>query len=307
MSEPFLVAAAQVAPVFLDLEGCLEIACKWIAEAGEKGVRVLVFPETWLPGYPVWLDSAPEAALWNHPPVKAIYRRLVENCPQIPSPATERLCAAAAEAGLTLVMGLQERDGKTLYNSMVYISEDGELLGLHRKLVPTYTERLLWGRGDGSTLTVVDTPVGRVGGLVCWEHWMPLARQAMHQKRESVHAAVWPSVNEVHMLASRSYAFEGRCFVVAAGSVLRREHFPEGLELLEQMPGDGPFMRGGSAVIGPDGAILAGPAGEEETLVIAEVYPGRIAEESMTLDVSGHYSRPDVFTLVVDERPRSGG
>ena len=307
MTEPFLVAAAQVAPAFLDLEGCLEIACKWIAEAGKKGVRVLVFPETWLPGYPVWVDSAPEAALWNHPPVKAIYRRLVENCPEIPSPATERLCAAAAEAGLTLVMGLQERDGKTLYNSMVYISEEGELLGLHRKLVPTYTERLLWGRGDGSTLTVVDTPVGRVGGLVCWEHWMPLARQAMHQKRESVHAAVWPSVNEVHMLASRHYAFEGRCFVVAAGSVLRREHFPKGLELLEQMPGDGPFMRGGSAIIGPDGAILAGPAGEEETLVIAEVDPGRITEESMTLDVSGHYSRPDVFTLVVDERPRRGG
>ena len=307
MNEKIIVAAAQLAPAFLDMDACVDIACKWIAEAGKQGVRVLVFPETWLPGYPVWLDRTPEASFWDHPPAKEIFGRLMENSPRIPSPEIDKLCKAAAKAKLTLVMGLQEREGNTLYNTMLYISEQGEILGKHRKLVPTYTERLIWGRGDGSTLTVVDTPVGRVGGLVCWEHWMPLTRQAMHNQTELIHAAVWPSMNEVHMLASRSYAFEGRCFVVATGSVLRREHLPKGLELLDDMPGDGPWMMGGSAVIGPNAEIVAGPAGEEETLVVAEIDPQLAAQESMTLDVSGHYSRPDVFTFTVNDEERQGG
>lgn len=307
MSEKIIVAAAQVAPAFLDLDACVDIACNWIAEAGKQGVRVLVFPETWLPGYPVWLDRTPEATFWNHPPAKEIFGRLMENSPRISSPAIDKLCKAAAKAKLTLVMGLQERDGNTLYNSMVYISEKGEILGKHRKLIPTYTERLVWGRGDGSTLTVVDTPVGRVGGLVCWEHWMPLARQAMHNQHELIHAAVWPSVVDVHMLASRTYAFEGRCFVIAAGSVLRREHLPSGFELLDAMPGDGILMFGGSAVIGPNARVLAGPVKNEEELVVAEIDPQLAVQESMTLDVSGHYSRPDVFTLIVNEEERQGG
>ena len=301
MTEKFLVAAAQVPPAFLDLDACIEIACHWIGEAGKKGVRVLVFPETWLPGYPVWLDSSPNAAIWGHPPAKEIFVRLIENSPKIPSPGISSLCTAAAEAGLTLVMGLHERDGNSLYNTMLYISDQGLILGKHRKLIPTYTERLVWGRGDGSTLTVVDTSVGRLGGLVCWEHWMPLVRQAMHEKGELIHAAVWPSVNELHMLASRTYAFEGRCFVIAAGSILEREHLPEDLSILEEMAGDGPWMTGGSAIIGPDTGILAGPVFNEETLLCAEIDPVSVIQESMTLDVSGHYSRPDVFKLIVNE------
>jgi predicted amidohydrolase len=303
MNKPFLVAAAQIAPVFLDLEACVDKACEWITKASGENVEILVFPETWLPGYPVWLDSSPEAATWGHPPAKEIFQRLVENSPEIPSPAIQRLCDACAEAKITVVMGMHERDGNTLYNTMIYISEEGEILGKHRKLIPTYTERLVWGQGDGSTLTVVDTPVGRLGGLVCWEHWMPLARQAMHDKRELVHAAVWPSVNETHLLASRTYAFEGRCFVVAAGSVLCREDLPIGMAILDAIPGDGPFQFGGSVVIGPSAEILAGPVKNEETLVVAEVDPARVVQESMTLDVSGHYSRPDVFTLLVNENP----
>lgn len=306
MSETILIAAAQVAPAFLDMEASLEIAIHWIKEARKSGVRLLVFPETWFPGYPVWLDSSPGAAMWDYPPAKAVFRRLMENSPSIPSDFTNRLCSTVAEAGLTLVMGLHERDGNTLYNSMLYISEQGELLGKHRKLVPTYAERLLWGHGDGSTLTVVDTPIGRVGGLVCWEHWMPLARQVMHEKGEIIHAAVWPSVDDNHLLASRAYAFEGRCFVVAVGSVLRRDNMPTGLEILDQILGDGPFLTGGSVIIGPDATIKAGPAGDKETLLIAEIDPGQIAEAALTLDVCGHYARPDVFTLVVNEQPMRG-
>jgi len=306
MTQKFLAAAAQVAPAFLDLEGCLDIACKWIEKAGEDGVRVLVFPETWLPGYPVWLDHSPHAALWDHPPAKEVFGRLMENSPTIKSPVLQRLCAAAAQTGLNLVMGIHERDGNTLYNTMVYISEKGQILGKHRKLIPTYTERLVWGRGDGSTLTVVDTSCGRLGGLICWEHWMPLARQAMHDKHELLHAAVWPAVKELHQLASRSYAFEGRCFVIAAGSILDRSHLPDDLSLLNEMPGDGPWLTGGSMIIGPDAKILAGPVDNKETLVIAEIDPGDSARESMTLDVSGHYSRPDIFRLAVNEESQSG-
>ncbi len=299
------IAAAQVAPAYLDLEASLATADRWIAEAGKQGVQLLVFPETWLPGYPFWLDVSPEMGLWDYAPTKAVFRRLFENSVDVPGPVTERLGKAARRAGLNLVMGINERDGGTLYNTILYFSEDGELLGKHRKLIPTYTERLVWGRGDGSTLTVVDTPVGRVGGLVCWEHWMPLARQAMHDQRETFHAALWPTVREILLVASRAYAFEGRCFVVAAGSVLRREHLPTGLALLDSLEGDGPWMRGGSAIIGPDGAVIAGPAGEEETLLTAEIDPGRILEELMTLDVSGHYARPDVFILHVRRDPQT--
>lgn len=303
MNEKFLAAVAQVAPAYLDLDACLDIACQWINKAGQKRVKILVFPETWIPGYPVWLDNSPNAALWDYPPAKQIFARLVENSPQINSPEVERLCAAAADANLTLVMGLHEREGNTLYNSILYISDKGRVLGVHRKLIPTFTERLVWGRGDGSSLTVIDTSHGRLGGLVCWEHWMPLARQAMHDKHEIIHAALWPFVRDLHLMASRTYAFEGRCFVVAAGSLLNRQDMPSGLELLDEMPGDGPFLSGGSAIIGPDARILAGPVHNEETLLTAEIDPSLIAQESMTLDVSGHYSRPDVFKLIVNEEP----
>ena len=306
MTEKFFVAAAQVAPAFLNLEACLDIACTWIEKAGRRGVKLLVFPETWLPGYPVWLDNIPNAAQWDYPPAKEIFARLVENSPQVESAAVTRLCSAAAEANLNLVMGLHERDGNTLYNSMLYISDEGKVLGKHRKLIPTYTERLIWGRGDGSTLTVVDTSIGRIGGLVCWEHWMPLARQAMHDKRELIHAAVWPSVHERHLMASRTYAFEGRCFVIAAASILNPHHFPDDIELLKDAPDEGYWITGGSAIIGPDAQILAGPVEDEETLLVAEIDPTMVARESLTLDVSGHYSRPDVFKLIINEDPLSG-
>ena len=304
-SPTFIASAVQVAPAYLDLPASLALAEKWIAEAGRTGAALAVFPETWLPGYPVWLDLCPSAAQWNHPPVKAVFRRTFENSVEIPSPATDQLCRAARSAKVFVVMGLNERVGGTLYNSMLYISAEGEIVGVHRKLMPTYTERLIWGMGDGSTLTVVDSPLGRIGGLVCWEHWMPLTRQAMHAQRETVHAAVWPSVNEMHQVASRSYAFEGRTFVVACGTVLTPAHLPTDLQLLKEIPSDEHLMFGGSAIIGPDGKYLAGPAGAEETLVTAEIDPARITEELMTLDVCGHYDRPDVFSMTVNTRSQS--
>lgn len=296
--DPITVAAIQHPPVFLDLGGSLAKAESLIREAAGQGAQLLVFPETWLPGYPVWLDVAPGAALWDHPPAKEVFTILFENSVEIPGPTVARLSAVARDTKTTVVMGLNERDGGTLYNTMLFIGADGELLGVHRKLIPTYSERTVWGRGDGSTMTVVDTAVGRVGGLICWEHWMPLARHALHLERELIHVAQWPTVKEMHLVASRHYAFEGRCFVVAAGTVLHQRDLPD-LELFGEIPGspDDLLMRGGSAIIDPQGSLLAGPLADEEGILLAEVHPRKATEGLMTMDAAGHYARPDVFAF----------
>ena len=305
------VAAVQAAPVFLDREASVAKACRLIAEAGANGAQLAVFPETWLPGYPVWLDVAPGAALWDHQPAKDAFVRLVANAVEVPGPTTDALAAAASEAGCAVVIGINERErgrpSGTLYNTIVYLGADGRLIGKHRKLMPTYTERLVWGQGDGSTLGVFDTPLGRVGGLVCWEHWMPLARHAMHVAGEQIHAALWPTVEDIHLVASRHYAFEGRCFVIAVGSVLRRDQVPEDLMILRSVVGDSDadLLAGGSVIIGPDGHCLAGPLGTEEAILYADLDLGRIPAEHLTFDAVGHYGRPDVFTLTVNTAPQT--
>ncbi len=305
----FKVAVVQDSPIFLDLGASVEKACRLIGEAAATGAKLIVFSETWLPGYPVWLDEATGAALWDHPPAKAVFRRLFENSPTIPGPEVGRLGQAAKEAGAVVVLGLHERDGGTLYNTMVYLGSDGRVLGKHRKLVLTYTERLVWGRGDGSTLTVVETDFGRIGGLVCWEHWMPLARAAMHRKGELVHVAQWPSVKEMHQVASRQYAFEGGCFVVAAGTILRRRDLSGlSLALLDEIPGEAERLLqfGGSAIISPNGDYLAGPIFDEIAILTAEIDPNAAIEGRLTLDTDGHYARPDVFQLYVNEKTAEG-
>jgi predicted amidohydrolase len=297
------VAAIQAAPVFLDRDASVTKARGLIAEAGRLGAELAVFPETWLPGYPVWFDRAPGSVLWDDPAAKAVYARLVANAVEVPGPAIDALATAAAAAGCAVVMGINERDprSRTLYNTIVTIDADGRLAGTHRKLAPTYAERLVWGRGGGGDLRAFPTAAGKVGGLVCWEHWMPLARHAMHLTGEEVHAALWPDVDDIHHLASRHYAFEGRCFVVAVGAVLRKRDLPADLELFDGIPGgpDELLLRGGSAIIGPDGMVMAGPAGAEETILLADLPFERIAAESMTFDAVGHYARPDVFRVEI--------
>ena len=318
MNQPLIAAVVQHAPVFMNLEASLDRACSLVEQAAQQGAHLIAFPETWLPGYPVWLDVAPGAALWDHAPAKELYRHLVDQSLTIPGPHLGRLLDVAHGTGSSLVMGAHERLGGTLYNTMVYVHPDGKRYELHRKLMPTYTERLLWGRGDGSTLGAWDTSLGRVGGLICWEHWMPLARAAMHSHQEEVHVAQWPYVKELHHIASRHYAFEGQCFVLAAGSVLRKGEALEGLrlsepagsgaeELLDSMPGsdDGWLLRGGSAIIAPDTSYLAGPVYEEACTLYAELNPALIDEGRMALDTDGHYARPDVFRLEVDDRPQA--
>jgi nitrilase len=311
------VAIVQHAPVFLNLDKSVELACELIEEAARAGARVIAFGETWLPGYPVWIDSAPNAALWGNPAAQQVYRTLVESSISLPGPHVDRLLAAAATASAWVVMGAHERRGGTLYNSLLYLDPAGACVTVHRKLVPTYTERLMWGRGDGSTLSVVDTDFGVLGGLICWEHWMPLARAAMHARHEVVHVAQWPSVRELHQIASRHYAFEGQCFVLAAGCMLSRGQVLEGFRslgldrndaavLLASIPGsaDTLLMNGGSTVIAPDTSVLSAPLFDQEAIVTADVDLGQVAAGHLVMDTNGHYARPDVFRLEVDDRPQ---
>jgi nitrilase len=315
---PFRAAVVQHAPVFLNLEASLEKARTLIEEAADHGAKVIAFPETWLPGYPVWLDSSPKAALWGYPPAKALHQLLVKNSVSIPGKHLDRLLRMAQETGTYIIMGAHELLGGTLYNTMIYIHRDGKEFRLHRKLLPTYTERMVWGRGDGSTLSVLSTEYGNLGGLICWEHWMPLARTAMHAKHETVHVAQWPSVHDLHQLASRHYAFEGQCFVIAVGCALSRGEIIEGFnslgqpnnegaELLEAIPGeeDDLIMKGGSAVIAPTSEYVEGPVFDEACIIYAEIQPDLITQGHLFLDTDGHYSRPDVFHLEVNDQPQS--
>lgn len=302
------VAVVQAA-VAADLASGIERTRALTGDAARNGAALVVFPETWIPGYPAWLDVCRDVALWDHSPVRRVFARMAQNSVVVAGESGRALGEIAREHGVTLVVGVTERieadAGRgTLYNSLLTFGPDGALLNHHRKLVPTYTERMVWGPGDAQGLGAVNTPAGRVGGLICWEHWMPLARQAMHESGEDIHIAVWPTVHEMHQVASRQYAFEGRCFVLAAGSLMRASDLPAELEPHpERVTSPEQFvLRGGSAIVGPDGAYLAGPVYDAPCTLYAELDLNRVREESMSLDVAGHYHRPDCLELVVTRR-----
>ena len=291
------VAIAQAAPAYYNKTASLAKAIELIRRAANAGVALIAFGETWLAGYPVWLDICPGAALWNHEPSKEVFAELRENSVSIDGPEVAQLSQIARDLQIGIVIGINERVErgpglKTLYNSLLTFSPDGRLANHHPKLVPTFTERLVWGPGDGRGLASVDIGQARVGGLICWEHWMPLARMAMHQAGEQIHVAVWPTVNEVAQLASRHYAFEGRCFVLAVGLMMHTADVPH------QLPYDvtDPWVeRGGSSIIAPDSSYVVEPLFDREELIIADLDLAMVDRECMNLDVTGHYARPDVF------------
>ena len=296
------VAIAQSAPVYLDIRASLAKALNLVERAAKRGAGLVAFGETWLPGYPAWLDVCPGAALWQNPAAKDVFARLRSNSIIVPGEEVNLLSEAARDLKIAIVIGVNERvdsgpGSGTLYNSLLTISDDGQLKNHHRKLVPTYTERLVWGNGDGRGLEAAPLSVGRVGGLICWEHWMPLARMAMHNSGEHIHVAVWPTVHELHQLASRHYAFEGRCFVLAVGLMMPASDLPR-----EFQDGgtSGPdhaqwIERGGSAIIGPDAQYVLDPVFDREELLVSDLDLAQIDREMMTFDASGHYARPDLF------------
>ena len=268
-----------------------------------------------MPGYPVWATHIPAWRL--HEAGQALFARLFENSVDVLGPLTDVIAKAARQNGVHVVLGVNERDSEysrgSLYNTILFFGRDGSLLGKHRKLTPTFHERVIWTPGDGSGLTPVQTDVGRIGGLVCWEHWVPLAAYSLAAQGEQIHAAQWPSTygngeseGEMIQVASRHYAYQNRSFVIASCGWMEKSDLPDDFELAGDSR-DWPdrLLFGGSAIIGPDGRYLAGPSYEGEDILYADLDMGMIPRLKQSLDVAGHYTRPDVFQLTVDRSRRA--
>jgi nitrilase len=293
-----IVAAVQAAPEFLDRDATVEKACALVAKAAGEGARLVAFPEAFVSGYPDWVWRVPA---WQD---GELVRRLTASAVRVPSPATERLGAAAAETGAYVAIGVNEIDGGTLYNTLLYFAPDGSLAGRHRKLMPTGGERTVWGMGDGSMLDVVRTPFGVVGGLICWENYMPLARAAMYAQGVDIYLAPTWDNSETWVSTLQHIAKEGRVYVVGVAPLLHGGHVPA--KLRGDLYGEtGDWMsRGHTAIVEPGGKILAGPVTEREEILYAEIDPDVISAGRREFDPVGHYARPDIFHLTVDTRPR---
>nr|Q6RWK4.1 RecName: Full=Nitrilase 2; AltName: Full=Nitrilase II [unidentified prokaryotic organism]AAR97445.1 nitrilase [uncultured organism] len=294
------LGVAQAAPVYFDREASTEKARGLIREAGEKGVDLLAFGETWLTGYPYWKD-APWSREYND-----LRARYVANGVMIPGPETDALCQAAAEAGVDVAIGVVELEPGSLssvYCTLLFISREGEILGRHRKLKPTDSERRYWSEGDATGLRVYERPYGRLSGLNCWEHLMMLPGYALAAQGTQFHVAAWPNMaSSASELLSRAYAYQAGCYVLCAGGLGPAPgELPDGIaaESLDHLTGE-------SCIIDPWGKVIAGPVSCEETLITARVSTASIYRRKSLTDVGGHYSRPDVFRFEVDrsERPR---
>ncbi len=300
------VAVVQASPVVFDRDATVEKAVRLTQEAAAGGARLVLFPEAFIPAYPSGLMFG--TAVGGRTPLgRRTWHAYWSNAVDVPGPATEALGKAARDAGAYLMVGVIERDtqfsGGTLYCTLLYFGPDGALLGKHRKLKPTAAERLIWGEGDGSTLTVVDTPYGRVGGLICWENYMPLARMAMYAKGVSIYLAPTADARDSWQATLRHIACEGRCFVLGCNQFLTRAMYPADLAGVDDLA-DKPdvLSRGGSAIIGPLGDVLAGPLYGSEGTLFADLDLGEVPRSRFDFDVTGHYARADVFQLIVNER-----
>ena len=277
------VAVVQAGAILFDSSATLAKAEELIAEAAAGGARLVVFPEAFIGGYPKGADFGARVGSRTVEGRK-LFRRYFEDAIDVPGPATARLAEAARAHGVWLVIGVIERDGGTLYCTVLFFSPDGALAGKHRKLMPTAMERLIWGFGDGSTLPVIETGFGRIGAVICWENYMPLLRAAMYAKGIQIYCAPTVDDREVWPVSMRHIALEGRCFVLSACQWSESEK-----------------IAGGSLIVGPLGKVLTGPNYGGECILTAEIDVGETAEGKFDLDVAGHYARPDVFRLAVNE------
>jgi nitrilase len=303
MSNTLVAAVAQTATVLLDTPATVEKAVGLMAEAGQRGAQLLVFPEAFIGGYPkgadfhIYLGGRTSEG-------RAEFKRYFDAAVTVDGPELAQLAKAAARHQLYAVVGIIERDGGTLYCTAVYLGPQG-ILGKHRKLMPTALERLVWGFGDGSTLAAVDTPFGKLGAVICWENYMPALRMAMYQQRVALYCAPTADDRDSWAATMRHIALEGRCFVLTACQHLRRSQFPGDL-IANRLPeaGDTVLMRGGSMIIDPLGKVLAGPVFNEDALLTAQLDLSLIPMGQMDFDAVGHYARPDVFSLHVNTAPQ---
>lgn len=302
------VAVVQAASVIMDREGSTEKAVSLTLEAGEKGAKIVVFPEAFIPAYPRGLTFGAKVGS-RSPEGRKDWFRYWDNSIVVPSEETDKLGEAARKAGVYLVIGVIERDnensGGTLYCSVLFFGPDGELLGVHRKLKPTASERLIWGEGDGSTLPVFDTPYGKIGALICWENYMPLARAAMYAKGVQIYIAPTADARDAWQATIRHIALEGRCFVLSSNQYVTKEMYPTDLACYDDLASSPDEMsRGGSAIVGPLGDYIVEPVFGREEILYADLDIRDIAYSQFDFDVVGHYSRPDIFTLLVNEEKK---
>ncbi|MGA7146103.1 MAG: carbon-nitrogen hydrolase family protein [Desulfobacterales bacterium] len=302
----FRIAAVQAAPVFMEREATVAKACSLIKEIGNNGARLAVFPETFVPAYPDWIWFVPPGRIVLN---QQLYGELLDQAVTIPSPTTDRLCQAAQDAGIYVSIGVNERNddasGGSLFNTNILIGPDGNLFGRHQKLVPTVSERTVWAYGDPSTLDVYDTKIGKIGGLICHENYMPLVRYSLYGRGIELYVAPTYDEGDVWQSTIRHIGKEGRVFIVGCCMVLRKK------DVLERLPQLEPYYKeagewintGNSMIADPEGNILAGPLSKEEGILYADVDPAIIRNTRWNLDVAGHYARPDAFQLTIRTTP----
>ncbi len=302
------VAVVQAAPALFDRQASLSKACHLMAETAAQGAQLLLFPEAFIPAYPRGLSFGTVVGS-RSPAGRLTWERYWANAVEVPGPTTQALGQAAQQAGVYLAIGVIERDAQfsrgTLYCSLLYFGPDGHLLGKHRKLKPTGSERLIWGEGDGSTLRALDTELGKIGGLICWENYMPLARAALYGQGVELYLAPTADARDTWLASLRHIACEGRCFVLGCNQFVTKDMYPADLVGVEELTDQPEVMcRGGSAIISPLGEVLAGPLYDREGSLLAELDLAEIPRARLDFDAMGHYARPDVFQLTVDARPK---
>lgn len=300
----FTAAVVQAAPIAFDSKATTEKAVRLIGEAAKKGASLVVFPEAYIPAYPKRVNYSVGMGV-RTPEVRELFKRYFESSIDVPGPEVSMLAKAVKQANVHLVIGVIEREIGTLYCTILFFSNDGTLLGKHRKVMPTATERMVWGFGDGSTMPVIDTPLGKIAAVTCWENYMPMMRMAMYAKGVTLYCAPTADDRDTWVPSMQHIALEGRCYVLSSCQFARRSDFPEDYLGGAADKQDEILMRGGSVIVDPLGKVIAGPNFAEECVLTAEIDTGDIARAKFDLDVSGHYARPDIFQLRVDERPKA--
>ena len=298
------VAVVQAASVLFDKAASIEKACQLIKEAGNEGANIVLLPEAFVPAYPRGFTFGMKIGNRSEEG-RVLWKRYWDNSIETSGHEVKKLSKAVKEAGVYLSIGVIERGGssggETLYCTLLYFSPDGELIGKHRKLKPTGSERLIWGEGDGSTMPVFSTEFGKIGGLICWENYMPLARMAMYGQGVEIYLAPTADSRETWQATMRHIACEGRCFVLGCNQFVTKEMYPSNLETVEELSDQPDVMcRGGSVIIAPSGEVIAGPLWDEEGILYADLDLGEITKAKIDFDVVGHYARPDVFQLNVN-------
>jgi nitrilase len=307
MNKKTKVGAAQATPVYLNKAATVVKACDIIAEAGQNGAKLVVFPEAFIPGYPDWTWVIPNSrgAVLNE-----LYRELMQNSVSIPDESTDKLCKAAKDANIYVVIGMHERNAEasnsSLYNTILFIDTRGKIMGRHRKLMPTGGERLIWAQGDGSTLNVFDTPFAKLGGLICWENYMPLARNAMYAGGTQLLVAPTWDKSDDWLISLKHIAREGGMYVISSCMVLRMDDIPDRYEFKKGYPEGREWINvGKSCIIDPKGKVIAGPLEMKEEIIYAEVDLNLVIEAKRMFDATGHYARPDVFKFSVNREPNN--